>query len=220
MKQFIIIVAGGSGLRMASEIPKQFLVLKDKPVLMHTINAFYSYNNDIDITLVLPELQINYWKSLVDEYSFNIKHNIVTGGETRFHSVKNGLKSINESEGIVGIHDGVRPLVSKETIQNTFLIAQQKGNAVPFIDIFESLRYVDESINKPVNRNNYKSIQTPQVFNLSSLKQAYNLEYNVLFTDDASVFEKAGHTINLVKGNCENIKITEPYDLKIANSFI
>lgn len=220
MQQFVIIVAGGSGTRMGSDVPKQFLKLADKPVLMHTLQKFYDFNSEISILLVLPQNQIEYWKQLVKEYNFLIEHTIVTGGETRFHSVKNGLHSISQTEGIVAIHDGVRPMVSLQTIKNCFTTTAKLGNATPAIALQDSLRIIDGGNSKSVSRSDYKLVQTPQCFSLALIKKAFLLDYTANFTDDASVFEADGGKINLVEGNVENTKITTPFDLKLAENYI
>ncbi len=221
MKLFAIIVAGGSGSRMGSEIPKQFLLLQNKPVLMHTIEAFYNYNSNIEIILVLPDSQKDYWAKLCLDHSFNIQHKVVSGGATRFYSVKNGLESLDTNEeAIVAIHDGVRPLVNKITIDNCFSIAQLKGNAIPFIPLNDSIRKVEGLNSMHVNRDDYKAIQTPQVFHLQLIKNAYSQNYQEHFTDDASVLESSGVQISLVDGNRENIKITTPIDLMFAEAIL
>jgi len=220
MQQFVIIVAGGSGTRMNSEVPKQFLKLAGKPILMHTIQKFYDFNAAIKIIVVLPTNQIDFWKQLIKEYNFLIEHTVVSGGETRFHSVKNGLASITEDEGIVGIHDGVRPLVSLQTIKNCFEASEKLGNASPAIALQDSIRFVEGENSKSVSRSDYKLVQTPQCFKLALIKKAFLQDYSNLFTDDASVFEADGGKINLVDGNIENTKITTPFDLKLAESYI
>ncbi|MES2838332.1 MAG: 2-C-methyl-D-erythritol 4-phosphate cytidylyltransferase [Bacteroidota bacterium] len=220
MQQFVIIVAGGSGTRMGSDVPKQFLKLAGKPVLMHTIQKFYDFNTSISILVVLPKTQIEYWKQLVKEYNFLIEHSVVIGGETRFHSVKNGLHSISQTEGIVAIHDGVRPMVSLQTIKNCFTATIKFGNATPAIALQDSLRIIDGENSKSVSRSDYKLVQTPQCFSLALIKKAFLQEYTANFTDDASVFEADGGKINLVEGNVENTKITTPFDLKLAENYI
>jgi len=221
MKQYALIVAGGSGSRMGTDIPKQFLLLQNKPVLMHTIEAFYNYNSNIEIILVLPDNQKDYWAKLCSEYPFNTQHNIVSGGITRFQSVKNGLNRITDTDdALVAIHDGVRPLVNKITIDNCFRIAQLKGNAIPFIPLNDSIRKVEGLNSIHVNRDDYKAIQTPQAFHLQLIKNAYSQNYQEHFTDDASVLENIGEAINLVDGNRENIKITTPIDLLFAEAIL
>jgi len=217
VKQFVIIVAGGSGERMQSDIPKQFLEVKGIPVLMRSIRAFYQFNPEIKLIVALPEKQIAYWQQLCQKYAFNSKHEIVAGGNTRYHSVKNALKKV-DSEGIVAIHDGVRPLVSQQTIQRVFETAATHGNAVPYINIADSVRQVTQEGNNPVDRSKYKLIQTPQAFTCKSIQKAYEQPFDPLFTDDASVAEKAKQKINLVGGNHENIKVTTPVDLIIAHA--
>lgn len=213
--QYIIIVAGGKGLRMESDVPKQFIPVAGLPVLMHTIQRFKAAISDLNVVLVLPENQQEYWQKLCLQYDFKVPHSIANGGETRFHSVKSGLALIT-SEGIVGVHDAVRPLVSEETIQKCYEMAKEKGNAIPVIPINESIRKVSTEGNKMVNRAEYVAVQTPQVFQIVVLKKAFLQDYSPNFTDDASVLESMGECINLVQGNSENIKITLPSDLKIA----
>lgn len=214
----VVIVAGGKGLRMGNNIPKQFLILKNEPVLMHTIRAFYNWDNQCEIILVLPASQQSYWQLLVSEYEFEIPVKITTGGETRFHSVKNGL---NETTGdIIAIHDGVRPLVSTKTIANCFEVANKEGNAIPCIPVNDSLRVVEKGKNKLTDRSKYFRVQTPQVFQRTVILEGFNQDYSEEFTDDASVIEKAGKTIQLVDGNEENLKITRPTDLKVASVFM
>lgn len=216
MELFAIIVAGGNGSRMNSNIPKQFMLLNKVPVLIHTLQKFIDFNPGINLVLVLPENQFDAWKKLCLEYKFELKYKLVGGGENRFSSVLNGLNSIETKKGIVFIHDGVRPLVSNSTIQRCFETTIEKGNAVPVMPLIESLRIVEGEINSSVERSKYVSIQTPQSFLLNEIKAAYSMGYDPLFTDDASVLERMGKTINLIEGNRENIKITEPHDLIIA----
>lgn len=198
---------------------KQFLLLSGKPILIHTLNAFYSFDSGIELILVLPETHIGEWKKICDTYQFNVPHAVTAGGETRFHSVKNGLQSVNE-EGVIAVHDGVRCLVSRETIQVTYETAEELGNAVPVIPVNESIRRTDGLENTSAQRSDYKLVQTPQCFHSEILKRAYLQEYNQVFTDDAGVVESCGEKINLVDGNRENIKITTPADLKIAEALI
>ncbi len=220
MKKIVIIVAGGRGKRMQSEIPKQFLPLYGFPILMHTIKKFFRYDNSIYIIVVLPKIQIKTWNKFCNDYKFDYKHEIVRGGITRFHSVKNGLAKISGNDLLIAIHDGVRPLVSLETIRGCFKKAESEGNAIPVIDIPESIRKIENGKNHPVDRSKHKLIQTPQVFHSDMLLKAYEQEYDSKFTDDASVVESLGFSINLVEGNKENIKITTPADLVIAESYL
>ncbi len=219
MQKSVIIVAGGSGSRMQTEIPKQFLELAGLPILMRTINTFSEFDKKMKIILVLPEDQVAYWEQLCQKYHFTAKIHIAYGGATRFESVKNGLKFISDNE-LVGVHDGVRPLVSANTLEQCYTCALAQGNAVPVIDAFESIRHVDANKSKAINRELIKLVQTPQVFQSEILLKAYEQEFTSLFTDDASVVEKAGYEIKLVNGNRENIKITTPIDMRIAEALL
>ena len=219
MKKFALIVAGGSGSRMNNSVPKQFMEINGRPVLMHTFDVFKNYDPKTEFILVIPEKQKELWNILCSKHQFNINPKIASGGETRFQSVKNGLELIEE-EGIVFIHDGVRPLVSKATINNCFELALEKGNALPVVPIPESIRVKDGNANYTVNRSNYYLVQTPQTFKTPLIKRAYQQNYSEQFTDDASVLEKSGEVINLVDGNRENIKITYPEDLLFAKTIL
>ncbi|TRX71229.1 2-C-methyl-D-erythritol 4-phosphate cytidylyltransferase [Carboxylicivirga sp. M1479] len=219
MTNYIVIVAGGSGTRMGSDIPKQFLKVNDLPVLMHTINRFYDFDSNIKVILVLPKSQINYWQTLCTQHHFNVPHETISGGETRFHSVKNGL-SLVETPALIGVHDGVRPFVSPETLKRCYHHAKALGNAIPVLDAFESIRQINDDCSKALDRSTIKLVQTPQVFHSDILLPAYDQNYQSLFTDDASVVEAYGKTIHLVAGNRENIKITTPFDLVLANAFM
>ena len=222
---YIIIVAGGKGLRMGSGIPKQFLPIGRKPVLMRTIERFREYSEELQIILVLPEAQQDYWRQLCEDYHFDVTYQLANGGQTRFHSVQNGLALIpDDAEGVVGVHDGVRPFPSLEVIHNCYETARTQKAVIPVIPVVETVRKLDltkcqtlcevESITVP--RGEYRLVQTPQTFDIQLLKAANRQPYNEGFTDDASVVESYGHQITLVEGNRENIKITTPYDLKIA----
>jgi 2-C-methyl-D-erythritol 4-phosphate cytidylyltransferase len=218
-KKFALIVAGGSGKRMNSTLPKQFIAINGKPLLMHTIEAFIKNDPAFELFVVLPEAEVELWEKLCLEHSFHHRHTLVCGGTTRFHSVKKGLSKIRE-EGIVFIHDGVRPLVSSQTIDNCYSLAITKGNSIPVIAPSESLREGTGRVNRAVDRSRYFLVQTPQTFRLSLIKKAYNQKYLKKFTDDASVLEELGYSINMVEGNRENIKITFPQDLVYAESFL
>lgn len=214
----IIIVAGGKGLRMGSDIPKQFLPLGGRPVLMRTLERFREYSERIDIILVLPEAQQDYWNGLCREHSFDIGYRLATGGETRFHSVKNGLALIaDDATGVVGVHDGVRPFPAVDVIARCYEAARRTGAAVPVVPVVETLRHVTDGT---VPRADYRLVQTPQTFDIQLLKRAYKQDYTDAFTDDASVVESLGHGIELVEGNRENIKITTPWDLKVGASLL
>jgi 2-C-methyl-D-erythritol 4-phosphate cytidylyltransferase len=219
MNQYVVIVAGGSGKRMGMDTPKQFLELAGRPVLMHTIERFRDFNESIEIITVLPENQLRFWTELQKKYSFDVPHTLVKGGAKRFISVRHGLEFVN-APGLVAIHDGVRPLVRIETIQRCFETAEKYGNAVPVISPADSLRFEDEENSVPVNRMKVKQVQTPQVFDAAKIKQAYLQDFDLSFTDDATVLEKTGEKIHLVEGNRENIKITNPEDLFIAQTLL
>ena len=219
MNKTAIIVAGGKGERMNADIPKQFLQIKGKPILIHTLEAFMNFDASLQLILVLPAAQFEFWKTLCKKHALNIPHQIVAGGQTRFQSVKNGLDAV-KVPAIVAIHDGVRPLVSKETISRCFDAAAKFGAAIPTMDSIESIRFVDANGSKSVDRNAYKMVQTPQVFDAELLKKAYEQEFSVLFTDDASVVEAMGATVHLVDGNRENIKITTEFDLIVAERLL
>ncbi len=218
MNYYAVIVAGGSGKRMGSEIPKQFLPLRGRPVLMHTIERFAKYRPDMNIILVLPAHQIDRWQALCKEHNFSIEHKIVHGGSTRFDSVKNGLNQIQD-DGVVAIHDGVRPLVSRQTINRTFIEAAAYGSAIPVTDSTQSVRIIDDGgISHAVNRSSVVLVQTPQVFKTSLILSAYEQPYNDMFTDDASVVEAAGAHVHLTHGNIENVKITTKDDMLYAEA--
>ena len=214
---YVIIVAGGKGLRMGSDIPKQFLPIGGKPVLMRTLERFRAYDTDLKIILVLPEAQQDYWLQLCEQYHFDVKYELANGGQTRFHSVQNGLALIpDDAEGVVGVHDGVRPFPSIDVIRNCYTTARTAKAVIPVIPVVETVRQLENESSVTVPRDKYRLVQTPQTFDIQLLKAANRQPYNDGFTDDASVVESYGHDITLVEGNRENIKITTPYDMKIA----
>ena len=219
MKQIAIILAGGIGNRMNAGIPKQFMLLGDKPVLMHTINRFHEANSSMEILVVLPENEIKAWEALCQKHSFRIVHKIVDGGETRFHSVKNGLVYMDE-KSIVAIHDGARPFASATLINKTFSEAEKFGNAVPAISVNESLRKVVGDKNEIADRSSFVIIQTPQCFQSETLKSAYKSDFKNSFTDDANVVEFVGESIHLIDGERDNNKITFPADLIIGEAIL
>ncbi|HEY0030738.1 MAG TPA: 2-C-methyl-D-erythritol 4-phosphate cytidylyltransferase [Bacteroidia bacterium] len=219
MKKYVIIVAGGSGSRMNNAIPKQFIELKGKPVLMHTIEKFAATLPDAFLIVVLAKELNEQWKTLCDKHQFNIKHQLADGGETRYHSVKNGLELV-PAHACVGIHDAARPLVSNETILKTFEEAERRGNASPAIPVNDSIRFLKGKESCALDRTQYAIVQTPQCFHADLIKQAFLKAYKPEFTDDATVLESFGEKINLVEGNRENIKITTPYDLIIAEALM
>lgn len=219
MKKFALIVAGGSGSRMGSEIPKQFMEMAGKPVLMHTIKAFLSYDPDVEVILVLPEQHFGLWEELCRRYRFEHPYRLGQGGLNRFESVASGLNLI-EGDGLVFIHDGVRPLVSRATLQRCCELATEKGNAIPALKVVESVRWAEDNLNKPLDRNRVWLVQTPQTFRVSLIREAYGQAFREEFTDDASVLESLGYRINLTEGNRENIKITWPVDLLWAETLL
>lgn len=215
---YAVIVAGGKGLRMGASIPKQFLPVNGLPVLMLTIKRFREYDGALKIILVLPKEQHEYWNELCKNYHFTDAYAVVEGGETRFHSVRNGLAAIpDDAEGVVGIHDGVRPFPSVEVIRACYETARTAKAVIPVVPVVETVRHiVAGGKTETVDRADYRLVQTPQTFDIQLLKQAYAQPYRDCFTDDASVVESAGHEVTLIEGNRENIKITTPFDLRIA----
>ena len=219
MKKYVIVVAGGKGLRMGGEIPKQFIPVKGKPVLMRTLETFYACDPNIELIVVLPVEQRSYWEHLCAEYGFTLSHRIAAGGENRFHSVKNGLALVQEP-GLVGVHDGVRPFVSVEVIRRCYELAEVQKAVIPVVDVVETLRHLTDAGSETVSRIDYKLVQTPQVFDVELLQQAYAQEFTPFFTDDASVVEAMGMPVYLAEGNRENIKITTPFDLKVGSALL
>jgi len=224
---YVIIVAGGKGLRMGSDIPKQFLPVGGRPVLMRTLERFREYSKELQIILVLPRAQQDYWRKLCHEFQFTVEYLLADGGETRFHSVQNGLALISDdAEGVVGVHDGVRPFPSIDVIRKCYETARTAKAVIPVIPVVETLRHtppstlIPPSSSKTVPRDEYRLVQTPQCFDIQLLKAANRQPYSDGFTDDASVAEAFGYHITLVEGNRENIKITTPFDLKIAEALI
>ena len=254
---YIIILAGGKGLRMGTDIPKQFLPIGGMPVLMHTVKRFREYSKELNIILVLPKQQQEYWQALCDEYQFMEDYTIADGGETRFHSIKNGLKLIpDDAQGLVGVHDGVRPFPSVEVIRNCYETARKTGSAIPVIPVVETIRHLGTKVqsskfkvqsyvtsfhdfchdsakrastmalaapkvqSSTVPRDEYRLVQTPQVFDIQLHKKAYAQDYRDSFTDDASVVESMGCAVTLVEGNRENIKITTPFDCVVAEAIL
>ena len=218
-KKFAVIVAGGVGKRMGSSIPKQFIPIGGLPILMHTLTAFYKSDHEMEIILVLPVSHFGEWTNLSVKYDFDVPHRIVAGGSTRYHSVKNGLLSIEE-DGLVAIHDGVRPFVSTEIIENSFIEANKSGNGVVSIPLKDTLRHLGKKGSKPLDRSEYRLVQTPQTFRIGEIKKAYEVEFSENITDDASVAEAAGQKINLIEGSYRNIKITTEEDLVFARAVL
>lgn len=219
---YVIIVAGGKGLRMGGEVPKQFLPINGKPVLMRTLERFREYSADLQIILVLPKAQQDYWRGLCEEYHFSVDYQIADGGATRFHSVQNGLKLVpDDAEGVVGVHDGVRPFVSVEVIGKCYEAARKDLAVIPVAPVVETLRYVGgDGPDRNVLRSDYRLVQTPQAFDIQLLKRANLQPYSEAFTDDASVVEGIGQKVSMVDGNRENIKITTPFDMLLAEVMV
>lgn len=228
MNRFAIIVAGGKGLRMGGDLPKQFIPIEGRPVLMRTLDAFHTYDSSIQLILVLPRDHQPYWRELCREYHFDVPHCIADGGATRFHSVQNGLSLVDADEALVAVHDGVRPFVSHAVIDLCYREAAIRGAVVPVIPVVETVRQLIESPSPlsphpssiTVPRDAYRLVQTPQTFRASLLRRAYGQPYTYAFTDDASVVEALGEAVLLVDGNRENIKLTTPYDLIVAKALV
>ncbi len=214
----IIITAGGIGKRMGSHIPKQFIEVNGKPILMHTIEQFFSFNPNCQILLTLPSDWISFWKELIVQHRFEIKHHIIDGGTERYDSIKNAISYCTED--FIGVHDGVRPLVSHQTIERCLSNLSELKAVIPVLTIKESIRELKQEISKAVPRVNFVTVQTPQFFTATIIKNAYDQPYHSNITDDASLVEENGHKIHLVEGNEENIKVTTPMDLKIINLLI
>lgn len=219
MKKIAIIVAGGTGTRMKGIIPKQFIEINGKPIIIYSLETFYQYDHLIKFIIALHADYFSLWEKIIRKYPVFSGHLVVPGGKTRFHSVLNALKMI-EGDSLVAIHDAVRPLVSRETISRCFKAAETNGCAVPCLEISESVREIRTTGTRPVNRDKLRTIQTPQVFKSGILGTAYKQKYRMNFTDDATVVEKAGYRITLVEGNRENIKITTKEDLLLAKTLL
>ena len=215
MKRTLIIVAGGSGSRMGAGLPKQFIELNGRAVLMHTLEKMNAIDASMELILVLPGSEMETWEKLCRTHGFNIGHSVTEGGETRFLSVKNGLAKVTDTD-LVGVHDGVRPFVSEDAVNACFTAAARDGAAVPVVPIVQSLRKVENGRSMAVNRNEYRAVQTPQCFQAPILKAAFSSTDRTDHTDDASVVEAFGRSITLVEGNPENIKLTTPTDLQWA----
>lgn len=218
---YAVVVAGGSGVRMGALVPKQFLEITGRPVIMHTLEAFQQFNQAIHLTLVLPSAHIGTWHELCRKHDFKVVHHVVAGGASRFQSVRNGLNSL-DGDGLVAVHDGVRPLVSQAVIAESFRSAAEEGSGVASLPLKESIREIDRQSGGSVARDRsvFRVIQTPQTFRLDWLKQAYLQDEVPQFTDDASVVESAGFRITLIDGNEENIKITHPMDILVAEALL
>ena len=219
MQRSTIIVAGGSGKRMGAPVPKQFMLLHGKPLLCRTIDVFRAYDATMPIIVVLPEAHIPIWKALCIGHGFHTEHSIVAGGEERFHSVRNGLAAI-EQDGVVAVHDGVRPLVSVELIARCFAAAEEYGSAIPVVPISSSVREVTGGTSRPLDRSALRAVQTPQCFRIALLRKAFELPYDAAFTDEATLVERIGVSVQVVDGEDANTKITTPLDLRVAEMLL
>ena len=220
LKKYAIIVAGGKGLRMGGDLPKQFIPVEGRPVLMRTLDTFHACDPSIQLILVLPPDHQPYWQELCREYGFRVPHRIADGGATRFHSVQSGLALADEADALVAVHDGVRPFVSHEVIARCYAEAEAHGAAVPVVPVVETVRQLLPEGSKTVSRDAYRLVQTPQTFRAPLLRRAYGQPFCEAFTDDASVVEALGHAVHLVEGNRENIKLTTPFDLIVARALV
>lgn len=214
MKKYAIIVAGGSGLRMGANLPKQYLPIGGKPILMHTLLCFFNHRDPIELVLVIPEKDFNYWEKLCRDFDFRVPVSLVPGGASRFQSVKNGLQAIAAEEGLVAIHDGVRPFVSQEVIEQSYQEAMRSGSAVAAVPLKDSLRQLNANGGSSFrDRSEYRLVQTPQTFQLHQIKKAFEVDEIPQFTDDATVYEYQGWEVSLIEGDLSNIKITTPEDM-------
>ena len=223
MNNFLILVAGGQGLRMGSEVPKQFMLLGGRPVIMRTIDRFMEALPDLHVVVVLNPDYVDMWQRLCDEHHFQVPCKVALGGRERFFSVRNGLEEIKDADAssLVGVHDAVRPLVSVEVIRRTYSAAAEQEAVVPALPSVESVRIVgDAGSSEAIDRRRVMMVQTPQVFSLSLLRRAYGQPYSETFTDDASVVEALGQTVHIVPGNRENIKLTTPLDMQMAEMLL
>jgi len=219
MKVYLIIVAGGKGLRMGSAIPKQYIELNNKPIILHTAENLIKSCPQAKLLIVLPKGDFSFWETLCAKHNFNFPHKLIEGGAERYHSVQNALNTLSaEPNDVVGIHDAVRPFVSEQTVLKAVESAKLHKSGIPVVELKDSIRKVSEKGSTHKDRSKYKLVQTPQCFNLQLLKEAFSSGYQAIFTDDASVFENYGQAIFLTDGNVENIKITSPFDLKIAQN--
>ncbi len=219
MKKYAVIVAGGKGVRMGSAVPKQFLPLNGQPILYHTIKAFADAYADIQLVLVLPQDQLSYAQMVLQSFPERIDITIVAGGETRYHSVQNGLKVVDR-ESIVFVHDGVRPLVTPQLIQRCYEMALERGSAIPSIPVTDSMRILEDDDSRPVDREQMRIIQTPQTFRGEVILPAFELEWQSSFTDEATVVEAYGDVVHLVEGERSNIKVTTPEDMIVAEALL
>ena len=219
MNNYTIIVAGGTGSRMKGELPKQFMLLNGKPVILYSIEAFYSYDPSVQIILVIHPSYLSLWKKMISEFRISIPFKVAEGGPTRFDSVKNGLKLI-EDDGFVAVHDAARPVINADFLRKLFLAATTHGSAIPVVPLTDTVRIIDGDTSHQQDRAFLRAVQTPQVFKISDLQRAYTQPYQPVFTDDGSVMEAAGFPVHLTEGRPENIKITHLQDITVAEALI
>ena len=219
MNKYLVVVAGGKGLRVGGAIPKQFLPIGGEPILMHTLRAMNGALAPKRIVVVLPESHMEHWRRICEGHHFDVPHEMVIGGDTRWQSVKNGLATLPD-DGLVAIHDGVRPFVAVKVVQGCAEAAKEHGGAIPTLPLNDSLRQLDGDNSFIVHRSSYLAVQTPQIFRTAELKHAYERPYSEEYTDDAAVYEADGGVVSLIRGNRENIKITHSSDLLFANALL
>lgn len=219
MKRYVVIVAGGQGVRMGADRPKQFLEIGGKPILRHTIERFLAFDPSFEVIVVLPTAQKEWWRDYCRQSGFLERYSIVSGGITRFHSVQNALRYVG-NEGLVAVHDGVRPLVSRPLLERIFAAAEEAPAVIPAVPVVESVRKVEEEASVPVSRDGLVLVQTPQVFAAEVLRKAYDQPFSPSFTDDASVVEASGVRVHVVPGDRMNLKITTPEDLQYAEGLV
>ena len=217
MEKSVIIVAGGQGMRFSEEKPKQFFYIRERPLMMHTIDLFHYYDRRIQIIVCLPESWFSYWESICEQFHFDVPHTLSEGGDTRYHTVKNALPKLKKGN-LVGIHDAVRPLLYRKTIDDCYNAAEEHGAAIPCVGLNDSIREITDSGSRYTDRKSFRLVQTPQVFSYDILTKAYQGDYSEAYTDDASVVEHSGQQIHIVGGNPENFKITTPDDMVYAEA--
>jgi len=219
MERSTIIVAGGTGKRMGAAVPKQFLLLKGEPLLFHTLRAFHGFDPAMQLVLVLPQDHHATWDDLCAEYDFEVPHELVAGGAERFHSTQAGLVAVKH-DGLVAVHDGVRPLVSTALITRCFSSAEEHGAAIPVVPISSSVRELTDEGSQPLDRSRLRAVQTPQCFRVPLLRRAFELPYDPAFTDEATLVERLGVDVHLVEGEDLNIKVTTHFDLQLAEGVL
>lgn len=221
MQKAAVLVAGGRGTRMGGPMSKQYLPIGGMPILMHTLSIFHRVDPEMELILVIPKDDFDFWKNLCEEYHFQIPHRVVAGGNSRFQSVKNGISAVSFSEGIVAIHDGVRPFVQESVIRESFEKAAETGSAVAVVALKDSIRkLMDDDRSFYQERQYFRLVQTPQTFDIQKIRKAFEVAELPQFTDDATVYEHQGWQVTLIPGNSENIKITTPEDMEYAEFLI